>query len=94
MDQQTFLELINKSIKDSARQARLLLGRPSSRATLQEALHSLSPEDSELLFLHYVNDVPVSVISSMYKISRFAAYRKLKAILKKIRRELEGTKNE
>ena len=65
-----------------------------AQITLQEALHSLSPEDSELLFLHYVNDVPVSVISSMYKISRFAAYRKLKAILKKIRRELEGTKNE
>lgn len=42
MDQQTFLELINKSIQDSARQARLLLGRPSSRATLQEALHQMA----------------------------------------------------
>ena len=42
MDQQTFLELINKSIQDSARQARLLLGRPSSRATLQEALQQVA----------------------------------------------------
>ena len=42
MDQQTFLEFINKSIQDSARQARLLLGRPSSRATLQEALQQVA----------------------------------------------------
>ncbi len=42
MDQQTFLDLINKSIQDSARQARLLLGRPSSRATLQEALQQVA----------------------------------------------------
>ena len=42
MDQQTFLVLINKSIQDSARQARLLLGRPSSRATLQEALQQVA----------------------------------------------------
>ena len=38
MDKQTFLDLINKSIQDSARQARLLLGRPSSRATREQAL--------------------------------------------------------
>ena len=42
MDQQTFLDLINKSIQDSARQARLLLGRRSSRATLQEALQQVA----------------------------------------------------
>ena len=42
MDQQTFLDLINKSILDSARQARLLLGCPSSRATLQEALQQVA----------------------------------------------------
>lgn len=42
MDQQTFLDLINKSIQESARQARLLLGRPSSRATLQEAIRQVA----------------------------------------------------
>ena len=42
MDKQTFLDLINKSIQDSASQARLLLGRPSSRATLQEALQQVA----------------------------------------------------
>ena len=62
--------------------------------TLQEALQKLSPEDRELLFLRYVNDVPVSVISGLYKISRFVAYRKLKAILRRLRRELEVSENE
>ena len=61
---------------------------------LCDVLQKLSSEEKELLFLRYVNDVPVSVISGMFKISRFAAYRKLKAILKKIRRELEVTENE
>ena len=44
--------------------------------TLRDALQKLSPEEKELLFLRYVNEVPVSVISGMYKISRFAVYRK------------------
>ena len=56
--------------------------------TLRDALQKLSPAERELLFLRYVNDVPVSVISGMYKISRFAVYRKLKIILGRIRREL------
>ncbi len=62
--------------------------------TLLDALKKLSPEERELLFLRYVNDVPVSVISGMYKTSRFAVYRKLKNILKRIRLELEVLENE
>ena len=42
MDKQTFLDLINKSIQDSVRQVRLSLGRPSSQATLQEALQQVA----------------------------------------------------
>ena len=42
MEPQTFLDLINKSILDSARQVRLSLGRPSSQATLQEALQQVA----------------------------------------------------
>ena len=61
--------------------------------TLRDALQKLSPEERELLFLHYVNDVPVSVLSGMYKISRFAVYRKLKRILNRIRHELEVLEN-
>lgn len=42
MDSQTFLDLINKSILDSVKQVRLSLGRPSSQATLQEALQQVA----------------------------------------------------
>ena len=64
------------------------------RLALQNALKSLSPEERELLFLRYVNDVPVPVISGLYQISRFAVYRKLKGILQKIRVEMEADQNE
>ena len=57
------------------------------RLSLQNALESLSPEEKELLFLRYVNDVPVPVISGLYQISRFAVYRKLNSILQKVRVE-------
>ena len=62
--------------------------------TLRETLQNLSPEDRELLFLRYVNDVPVSVISRIFKVSRFAVYRKLNTILKRIRSELEVMSDE
>lgn len=64
------------------------------RLSLQNALESLSPEEKELLFLRYVNDVPVPVIGGLYQISRFAVYRKLKSILQKVRVEMEGDQNE
>ncbi len=59
------------------------------RICLIDALRKLSSEEREMLFLRYINDAPVSVISGLYHISRFAAYRKLKSILKKIRNEIE-----
>ena len=62
--------------------------------SLQNALQSLSPEESELIFLRYVNDVPVPVISGLYQISRFAVYRKLKSILQKVRIEMEADEHE
>ena len=64
------------------------------RMSLQNALQSLSPEERELIFLRYVNDVPVPVISGLYQISRFAVYRKLKGILQKVRVEMEADWNE
>ncbi|MBQ9028201.1 MAG: sigma-70 family RNA polymerase sigma factor [Lachnospiraceae bacterium] len=61
---------------------------------LRDALQRLSPEEKELLFLHYVNDVPVSVLSGLYQISRFAVYRKLRRILQKVRVEMEAEQDE
>ena len=64
------------------------------KISLKEALWKLSPEERELLFLRYVNEVPVPVLSGLYQISRFAVYRKLKAILRKVRVEMEAHQNE
>ncbi len=73
-------------------------GRPENleeavlqRVSLRDALEKLPPEEREMLFLRYINDVPVPVMSGIYQISRFAVYRKLKAILKKVRIEMEET---
>ena len=64
------------------------------RIILSDALQKLSPEEKELLFLRYVNDVPVPVISGLYQISRFAVYRKLRRILQKVRVEMEAEQDE
>ena len=64
------------------------------RLTLRDALDQLSPEEREMLFLRYINEVPVSVMSGLYNISRFAVYRKLNSILKKLRTSVEEDLNE
>ena len=64
------------------------------RLTLRDALDQLSPEEREMLFLRYINEVPVSVMSGLYNISRFAVYRKLNSILKKLRTSVEEDSNE
>ena len=64
------------------------------RLSLRDALEKLSPEEREMLFLRYINEVPVSVMSGLYSISRFAVYRKLNSILKKIRIRMEENPNE
>ena len=42
MEEKIFLELMNKSLLASVRQVRLSLGRPSSRATREEALQQVA----------------------------------------------------
>ena len=64
------------------------------RLSLMDALKQLSPEEREMLFLRYINEVPVSVMSGLYNISRFAVYRKLNSILKKLRTLVEENPNE
>lgn len=45
----------------------------------------LRMEEQELLLLRYVNEVPVSDICSILKISRFSLYRKNMKILRKLK---------
>lgn len=53
--------------------------------TVKEAVSQLAKEEQELLFLRYVNEVPVSDICSILKISRFSLYRKNLKVLKKLK---------
>jgi len=42
LDEKAFLDKLNWSIQESARQARCTTGRPASRATLEEALRQVA----------------------------------------------------
>ena len=52
---------------------------------VKEAVQCLTMEEQELLLLRYVNEVPVSDICSILKISRFSLYRKNMKILRKLK---------
>lgn len=56
---------------------------------LKNALSKLTEQEREMVLLRYVNEEPLSVLCGMYRISRFAAHRRLKGILKKLRKMLE-----
>lgn len=51
---------------------------------VKEAVKRLTKKEQEILLLRYVNEVPVSVICSMLKISRFSLYRKTTKALKQL----------
>lgn len=59
-----------------------------TKITLKTALSQLNEMDRELLLLRYVNEVPVSEISKIYNISRFAAYRKILHAVKSLKSKL------
>lgn len=59
-----------------------------TQLSLQMALSQLDETDKELLLLRYANEVPVSVISKMYGISRFAVYRKTLQATKNLKSKL------
>lgn len=62
------------------------------RLSLQQAVMRLLPEEQELIFLRYVNELPMGQISDIMGISRFALYRKLNLCRKKLKTELRRTK--
>lgn len=51
---------------------------------LRIALDKLSEEERELILLRYINEVPLSVMSGLYGMSRFALYRRIQSITKKL----------
>lgn len=56
---------------------------------LRQAVAELSVEDQELIFLRYVNEIPVGTIGELLGISRFAVRRRLNTCLKQLRGKLE-----
>lgn len=63
---------------------------PIAALALRVELQKLSPEDRELVLLRYVNEVPVGTLCKLYGVSRFALYRRLQGILKRLKQGLEG----
>lgn len=51
---------------------------------LRQALDTLTEYEKELVLLRYVNEVPVADMAKFYGISRFALYREVKKVLKKL----------
>ena len=57
---------------------------------LKQALLALTEHERELILLRYVNEVSVADLSEIYNVSRFAMYRKLKGVLKKLKNSMQG----
>lgn len=60
---------------------------------IENIFRKLSEEEKELLVLRYVNEEPVSLLCEELQISRFALYRKLNAIKKKLEQWMKGGEN-
>lgn len=57
--------------------------------TLRGALEKLPQEEQELLFLRYVNELPIASICKMTGMSRFAVYRRLSKAVRQLKGTLE-----
>lgn len=57
--------------------------------SLKAAMDRLSEDECEMLLLRFSNNESFSVIGNLYGVSRFAAYRKVQKILKKLRQYME-----
>lgn len=55
---------------------------------LKAALGRLEPEEQELIFWRYVNELPIQQIGRILGISRFAVYRRTRESLNKLRQDL------
>lgn len=56
--------------------------------TLRAVIEKLPQEEQELLFLRYVNEIPVTSICKMTGMSRFAVHRRLSKAVKWLKEEL------
>lgn len=73
---------------DSRASAGLVEEQLLQRLSLQAALEELTPEEREMLLLRYVNELPVSVLSELFRLSRFAVHRRTTNALNKLKKHL------
>lgn len=76
-------EALDESVPDAGTEEHLLDG-----LAVRTALSRLTQDEQELLLLRYANDVPVSALSGIYGLSRFAIYRRITAASNRFREEL------
>lgn len=57
---------------------------------LKQALMELTDDEREMVVLRYVNEVSVADMAEIFQVSRFAMYRKLKGVLKKLKGNMQG----
>jgi len=77
-------ESLDNSAPDCAWEEKL-----TESLAVRSALSRLAPEEQELLFLRYVNEVPVSTLAKLYGQSRFALYRRITAASNRFRNALQ-----
>ncbi len=73
-------------VAEEAQENQMLTG-----IAVKAALSELEEEEQELLLLRYVNELPIMEICGILKLSRFAVYRKIQNVLKKLRNLLNKT---
>lgn len=56
---------------------------------LRNALEKLPKEEQEVLFLRYVNELPIAAICKMTHMSRFAVYRRLAKTVRQLKETME-----
>ncbi len=57
--------------------------------TIRSVMAKLTKEEQELIFLRYVNEIPVNSICKITGLSRFAVHRRLQKSLKYLKHELK-----
>ena len=78
----SFEELESESASDSSEEW-------IDALVLRNAVAKLPSDEQELLFLRYVNELPIASICSITGLSRFAVYRRLSKSLKWLKEELK-----
>lgn len=75
----------DEKIADDMSEERMFNG-----VSVRMALEELDEEEREMILLRYVNEVPVSVLCELFRLSRYAVYRKTTKALKKLEERLKA----